>query len=458
MNKNLIIVGGGISGLTLLHYLKKKYHNHSDVSIKLFERQAQPGGTIRTIHRSGFQFETGPNGFLDSKLSTLTLANELGLKDDLIVASPATKIRSICVKNTLYPLPSGPISFFNFKPLSFGAKLRVIRELVIPRGDNPDETVYEFGTRRLGENFAKYFLDPMVSGIFGGNAQDLNLQHAFPRINQIEQQYGSLFRGMISLALQKKKQQKNSLTAGQPTGQLWSFKNGMGQLIDKIAQIYSDSIETGINVDQVCAKDKGYVLKASGKEYFADHLILSTPAYAAADIIDSSDKDLAVALRKIPYAAITVVGLVYSLEQFAHLPVGFGYLRPTHEGREVLGVLFSSNIFPSRSADGKILFQIMLGGACNPDTVLKSEDQLFTLAKNEIQQILQVSGQPQEQFIYRWDKGIPQYNRFYPQTYKEIKKIMSNYPRLHLTANYLDGVSLNDCIANAKKMAESIEI
>lgn len=459
INKNIIIVGGGISGLAVLHHLRQKYQYRPDVAIKLLELEAQAGGTIRTINQKNHFYETGPNGFLDNKPSTLFLASDLGLTDQLIAASPATNVRCICVENTLHALPANLLQFLKFKPLRWADKLRVLQEIFIPKGNNPLETVYEFGTRRLGQNFTRYFLDPMVSGIFGGNAQDLNVRHAFPRIYEIEQQYGSLFKGMVALSIKKRRaRKKNSLTAGQPTGQLWSFQKGMGQLTEKLAATYRDAIQTGVSVQNIISQDKGYCLKTMDQEYFADHVIVSVPAFAAADMLDGLNKDLSMHLRKIPYASIVVIGLVYTANQFKQLPQGFGYLRPTHEGAEVLGVLFSSNIFPMRCPNGQILFQIMLGGACHSNTVRRSDEELFDLAKKEISIILKAQGEPKDQFLLRWGQAIPQYHRSYPDAYQAINTEIAKHSHLHLLANYLNGISLNDCAANAQRLAQRINV
>jgi oxygen-dependent protoporphyrinogen oxidase len=459
MSKNIIIVGGGISGLTALHYLRKKYQQRPDVDIQLLELESEPGGTIRTIQRNNHFYETGPNGFLDNKPSTLALAFDLGLTDQMIAASPATKVRFICVENVLYQLPANPFQFFNFKPLRWADKLRVLQEIFIPRGNNSLETVYEFGTRRLGENFARYFLDPMVSGIFGGNAQDLNLQYAFPRIYEIEQKYSSLFIGMAAIAFQKRRQsRKNSLTTGQPTGQLWSFQKGMGQLTEKLATTHRDAIKTGMSVQQIVSQNHGYAVKTIDQTYFADQVIVAVPACAAAEMLAGLNSNLAAHLRKISYASIVVIGLTYSREQFKNLPQGFGYLRPTHEGSEVLGVLFSSNIYHARCPKGEMLFQIMLGGDCHADTVRKSNEELFDLAKQELSTILGARGEPKDQFLLRWGQAIPQYRRLYPEIYQSIQNEVKKHPHLHLLANYLDGVSLNDCTSNAQRLAERITV
>lgn len=457
MSNSIIIVGGGISGLTLLHHLKQKYGHRPEVSIKLLEKDPRPGGTIKTFRNNGYQYETGPNGFLDSKPTTLQLAKDLGLENELITADQATKIRYICVNDKLYALPTSPLSFLFFPPLNVFEKIRVLKEIAVAKGQNPDETVYEFGTRRLGEGFAKFFLEPMVSGIFGGDVRELNLRLAFPRIYEIEQTYGSLFKGMLDLGMKKRKQ-KNSLAAGQPTGQLWSFKKGMGQLTETLSQKYAEHIHAGVNVQKISPDVQGYKVTSEGMDFFADELILSVPAYVAAGLIENFDPSLSQKLKDISYASIAVVGFVYSKEQFKKVRKGFGYLRTSASGKEALGALFSSQIYGYRCPDDKLLFQVMLGGAKNPQTINRTDEELFKLASEELQKNIGVQGEPVDRFLVRWGQAIPQYNRNYPPLLSGIRHDLATHPCLYLLANYLDGISLNDCTANAKKLAETINL
>jgi oxygen-dependent protoporphyrinogen oxidase len=461
MRKKIIIVGGGVSGLSVLHHLRKKYSSRLDVSIKLFEKELKAGGTIGTVTQNGFQYETGPNGFLDSKPSTLELAHELGLSEQLITASSTTKIRYLCIDDTLYSLPTNPVSFLTFPLLSFGQKLRVLQEFFIPKGQNLDETVYEFGTRRLGEGFAKFFLAPMVRGIFGGDAKELNLRFAFPKIYQIEQTHGSLFKGMLALQRQKKKQ-RNSLAAGQPSGQLWSFQNGMGQLMQALSQKYRDDIFCGVTVKTIAPDAHGYTVEVAGEKHFADELILCVPAPIASELIANFDKNLAAQLKQISYASIAVVGLGYSTAQFVSLPKGFGYLRLPQNDALALGALFSSQIYTHRcsnkNGEEQILLQVMLGGVDHPNICSKTDEELLSLAESEIQKTLGVKGAAQDRFLKRWPRAIPQYTRAYSQVYSAIKKDLQKQPHLHLLANYIDGVSLNDCTSNAKNLAAAIEL
>lgn len=457
MTKKIIIVGGGISGLAVLHSLKRKYANATDVEIRLIEKEAHLGGTIQTHQRGATLFEAGPNGFLDSKDTTLNLIKEIGLEKELLLSSPAAKLRFIAVNNQLHALPSGGPSLFRFQPLSLMDKLRIFREPFIPKGTDPRETVYEFGKRRLGENFSKYFLDPMVSGVFGGDARTLNLKSAFPRIYELEQAHGSLIKAMIHVMREKKRKAKDTLTA-QPAGQLCSLNKGMQQLIEAIHAKYQDAIQTREEAISIQKTNDGFTVETRRGKYFADHLFLCTPAFGAAQLIQPINPALCSLLESIPYAPIAVVGLVYKRSVFKKSPQGFGYLIPSCEGKEVLGVLFSSNIFEGRAAQDHVLLRIMIGGSRHPDILQKGEEDLLSLAKTEIKNMFNTENQPVDEFISGWHKAIPQYHAAYPEIRERIDQEMSACGHLHLVANYLDGISMNDCTQNAKLIVEKIDI
>lgn len=449
--KNILVIGAGISGLTVLHYLKKKYANRKDIDIKLLERDSFPGGTIRTVHEDGFAFERGPNGFLSSKPSTLELINELGLDFSLIAANQEAKKRFISLSNKLEEIPLGPNNFLFFKPFSLKDKLRVLGEICVSRGRNPNETVYEFGERRLGKNFAELFLDPMVSGVFGGDCRNLHLRSAFPRIYEIEQTYGSLLKGAITLAVKKK---KGKLQV-EPKGTLTSFQKGMGQFSEAIFEKYKDSVRLDEEVESLKKVNSRFVVQAKGGEYSAEEVFLCTPAYAAASILFYFNKLLTEELRKILYAPMAVVGLAYRKSAFARAPSGFGYLIPSRENRMALGALFSSNIFPGRAPEGYLLLQVMIGGARHPEIATTSKDEIIKIAKAEIDNVLSPSEGPQKEFFASWSKAIPQYNKGYPEIAEKITNELKGIRGLHLVANYRGGVSVNDCVYNARMAAES---
>ncbi len=440
LKKNIIIVGGGISGLSLLHYLKIKYYFQEDVKITLLEKEGHLGGTIKTLSRNGCLFETGPNGFLDSKPKTLEFIKELGIENELVRADEQAKIRYISSNNTLYPLPTSPKEFLSFKLLNGLQKLRIVGELISSRGNNPKETVYNFGRRRLGKQFAEIFLDPMVSGVYGGDARKTVLKEAFPKIYELEQEHGSLFKAMFKLKGEK---------SGMPKGVLTSFNGGMSTVIKTLAERYQAQILLNQEIKTISTHKSQYIIYSGSSQYVADEVFFCAPAYVTATLLENIDQPLVDALRSITYAPMAVVGLVFSKDVFTECPKGFGYLIPSLEKKEILGILFDSNIFPDRCPKDKIIFRIMIGGVKHPDIFKKPKEYLVEMAVKEIKTQFNVTGSFEKSFFTAWHKAIPQYNVEYVESKKCIKARLESLPNLHIVSNYCGGVSFNDCIENA---------
>jgi len=444
MKRKIIIIGGGISGLAVLHYLKIKYYFRTDVEIKLFEKEDQPGGTITTTPSGGCLFENGPNGFLDSKKKTLEFVQDLNLTSRLIKADTQSKARYISINNELLLVPSSPKAFLKTKLLNPLEKLEILKEVFVKKAHGDDESVYGFGERRLGKTFSERFLDPMVSGIYGGDAKELVMKEAFPKIYHLEQAHGSLFKAMFAL-----KKSRKGKTAGQPGGSLTSFINGMSEMIDHLHDKYRDHIVLNQEVQSISQKDQKYVIYSKDKQLEADHVFVCTPAYVSSHLLNGLNKQLRSLLDKVYYAPIAVIGLKYDLNHFNEVPHGFGYLIPSTEKKDVLGVLFDSNIFPNRSDYDSILFRVMIGGARHPHILEKSEEALRTIAIKEIKQQFRVEQSPNKTFSKVWPKAIPQYNKDYVAVKEQLNNLLQSYPNLHLVANYLNGISMNDCIENS---------
>ena len=440
MSKTIIIVGAGISGLATLHYLKKKYAAHPEVTILLLEQSSVPGGTIQSVARGNYLFETGPNGFLDSKPRTLDLVRELDLSAELVKADGSSDLRYVALQDTLHAFPTDPARFFAFKPLAVMDKARVFGEIFVPKGNDPGESVYDFGARRFGKKFADIFLDPMVSGIYGGDARATVLKAAFGRIYELEQQYGSLFKAMMKLR-----------KGGIPKGTLTSFRRGQAQLTDALACRYKNNIRFNHEVKSIVRASGRFTVATAAACYEADELFVCTPAYRAAAMMKEMSPLMAQELENIRYSPMAVVGLVFPRKAFVHVPEGFGYLIPSSEGKPVLGVLWESNIFPDRCRQDHILMRIMLGGSRYPGILSKSRDEIIALALAEVRSTLELSPDtaPAETFYVQWPQAIPQYDRVYVEVERRLGEELKDWKGLHLVANYRNGVSLNDCIENA---------
>ncbi|MCB9748148.1 MAG: protoporphyrinogen oxidase [Candidatus Omnitrophica bacterium] len=436
--KRIAVIGGGISGLATLHYLCRKYCKRDDIEIKLFEKEKFPGGTIHSQQVDKHLFEHGPNGFLTINPLTLEFFHEIQIADQLIVASAQAKKRFISYQNQLYPVPMNPVALFKFPLFSAREKIRIFQEFFQKAGTDPKESVFDFFQRRFGPRVAQLFLDPMVSGIYAGDAKKISVRAAFPKIYALEQTYGSVIKGLFKQKRDKKIKRK-----------LVSLKDGMGSVIEKLYTMYRVYIHTKIDVASILQKEEKYCFKYDGQMYDADEIFLCAPAYGSSYLLKELNKDLAELLNQFEYAPIAVVGLVYAKSAFKNFPQGFGYLIPSSERRQTLGVLFESLIFANRCAEDEILVRVMIGGSRHPEVEDLSEDEISALALQEINQVLKAEDSPKQVYIKKWRRGIPQYTQTYLALRDQLEQLAAQFPRLHFCANYLKGISFNDCIENA---------
>ncbi len=458
MRKRIIVIGGGVSGLCVLHQLKKRYLGRDDIEITLLEKNDYAGGTIRT-HRDGETiFECGPNGFLASQPSTLELVEEMGLTPELEASEKEAKTRYVEIEGKLHAIPMGPGSLLRFEPMTLGEKLRMLLEIGISRTREKRETVFEFGRRRFGEKFAEFFMDPMVSGVFGGDAKEICLDEAFPRIREIERRFHSLFIGMIGLGLSRGRKRDEERFTAAPRGVLTSFRLGMDQLTDALLQKYRRAVVLSRPVEGIARDGKAYLVKCGSQDIRAQCVYLCVPAYAAAGIVRPLNPALANRLEEVEYAPLAVIGLRYRKGNLNDWPPGFGYLVPSAEHKEILGVLFSSNIFSHRAGKDCHLMRVMIGGARHPQIRAQRREQLIAKGIDEVRNRFRPRSGPESVYVSYFERGIPQYTMRYAEIKPIIREEEKGLENIHLAANYLDGIALNDCTRNAVRAAAACEL
>jgi oxygen-dependent protoporphyrinogen oxidase len=437
----VVVIGGGISGLATAFYVRKA---QPDVQLTLLESAPRLGGTMLTREINGFHFEGGSNGFLSNKPYTLDLVRESGAEDLLLPSNDASRIRYI-YSGGLHRLPESPPAFLATPLISWRGKLRVLGELFTPaRRDIADESLRDFGYRRVGREFTDAFLDPMSAGIFGSTAAKLSVNAAFPAVVRLEREYGGLFRGMIK---------RRKRRAG-PGGHLMSFKGGVGTFIVHLGGLLGDAVRTGVKVRGLGRDGAGYLVRTSEGDIEADAVVLSTPAYSAARIVRPLDDDLGYWLGQIGYTPIAVVGFGY--RELAHPLNGFGLLTTAAAKQEVLGVLWDSSIFPDRAPPGKKLVRVMIGGQRNSELALQSDDELIAIAQRGLARTMGVTETPLATFVKRWRRGIPNYRLGHLANVERIFARAADWPGLYLNSNAYWGVGLNDCVGNAKRCAEAL--
>jgi oxygen-dependent protoporphyrinogen oxidase len=414
--KRVIILGGGISGLSLALYLS----DYSEqFEILLLEKSDRLGGWIRTERVGGFLFERGPHTFRTTRASgLLELAERVGLTESIIYSHDAAKRRFLLLEGELQSLPKWPI----IKSL--------FHEWRVPKLLDEDESVFEFASRRFSEEVAELFFDPLVLGIYAGDMRALSLQSCFPFFKQWEEKYGSVTKGLLKGLLRKR-----------PKAALFSFKEGAESLVDAICQKIEGLFQLNQQVKELRFFEDRVELLTNQGLFEADHLFCSLPPQEVSTLLEPHDGEIT-SLLQIPMKEVAVVNIGYT-EDVLPLLKGFGYLAPTREQQEVLGVLFDSIIFPQQNSFSQETRLTMM---------MHQSSDCSILAQKALRQHLNITLTPDT--LLTTSARIPQYHVGHRVRTAALRARMAQkFPRMTLHGNYLDGVSVNDCIALSKSLA-----
>jgi protoporphyrinogen/coproporphyrinogen III oxidase len=458
----VLIIGGGISGLTVGH---ASGLGNQPEKCELWECTDRLGGTVGTDRADGYSVDWGPNGFLDREPLTLQLVDELGLRDRLEPANPKSEKRFIVKHGALHPVPFSPAKMLGTGLLSPLEKARVFCEPFIParRGDY-DESVFDFAARRIGRAAAETFVDPMVSGVYGGLARELSLPSCFPIMRELENRYGGLVKGLIGRQLEKRRARKKegvpkSKSGGPagPGGRLTSFKTGFDVLVQKLGERLDKVIKKNRQISWIRRNEDAWeVADHTGRTVHARNIVIACPTYAAAPVLRDFDRKLAEAFDAIPYAPIIVVATGHRQGDIQHSLDGFGFLIPRTQGMRTLGSIWTSSIFTDRAPEGCVQFRSMLGGAGDPSVLELSDDQLWQTLKRELDPLVGIRNDPAFMRIYRWERGIPQFKLGHRERRTNLEQRVAGHPGLFIAGNAYYGVSLNDCVKMAYRVARQL--
>lgn len=446
--KSIGIIGGGITGLVTAYRLKQ-----SGISVSLYEASDRVGGAVQSIQRDGYLAEAGPNTILGSSESVASLLHDLRLDSHKIYANEKAKHRYIVHSQKPVTVPDSPLSFLSSPLFSFGAKLNLMKEPFIPSAPaDTEESLADFVRRRLGNEFLDYAVDPFVSGIYAGDPEKLSAKHSFAKIYDLEQEYGSLSRGIL------KKKRKPSADPAQKRSKMFSFGGGLQVLIDALSHQLLSEIKINTSVTRIEQTSAGWNVYYTdkGTQYIKSHsgIILTLPAYKIAELEHNVEGVDLSPFKEIYYPAVTSLALGFKRSDVIHPLDGFGMLIPKKENFHLLGTLFSSSLFPGRTPKDHVLLTSYVGGARQPDLAMLSESEQVELALKDLRTLLGVRGEPT--FIHRthFTKAIPQYNIGYGKYKDLMDSIEAKASGLYFAGNFRTGISLSDCITAANKLAE----
>lgn len=435
------------------------------IDVALIEKSDRVGGVIQSERIDGFLIERGPNSSQGTD-ELLALVEELGITSELAEGDPKAPAY-IYFKGRLHPVPSGAGAFIKSDLLSLGGKLRIFKEPFVPvRRSGSEESVASFARRRIGREAAERMVAPFVSGIYAGDADQLSVQAAFPRLANLETGYGGLFRGTFAKAREARRAKKAAsavLDKAAPTRRrLCSFQSGMGFLTKTLASKIGEDLLAGCqNLRLEKAADSpvfevGFELGTNQHKLICERIIIATPAKAASSLVAPLSAELSGLLGEIGYPPLSIVSLAYD-ESTVSTPLdGFGFLVPPSEGLNILGCVWNSSLFKDRAPKGKALVTAFIGGARNPSAARAADAELVSTVHNELQKVLGISSDPQVVAITRYERSIPQYNLGHFARVQRIERLLSDFTGLMLIGNYLHGVSTGDCIREADRVAKAV--
>ncbi len=474
----LVIVGGGIAGLSAAYYAHK---NIPGAEITLLEASDRWGGKITTdrveFDDGQFIIEGGPDTFLATKPWAVELCKELGLGERLHGTNPHKKNTYVLHRDRLLPLPDGLAmmiptnveAILKTRLVSWFGKARMGLDFLLPaKPVNGDESLGAFVSRRLGREAYENLIEPLMSGVYAGNGDVLSLASTFPYLRDLELKYGSLARGALTMRKQSlglrslqtshRRQESSDSIPGSRSAFL-TPTTGLAEIVERLVEYLSTNdvmlrLNTRVVSIRYSAPGTWHLTLDTGNMLSADQIIIATPAFAAAQLLRSLDPTLASDLQSIPHASTATVSLAYRQSELPRDLDGYGYVIPRREGRRALACTWTSTKFPHRAPEGYVLIRVFVGRA--GQDIPWNENDLLALAKEELNLTLGITAEPLLSRVFLWDKAMPQYNLGHPEILKRIDTALEKYPGLALAGNGYRGIGIPDCIHSGELAVDKI--
>ena len=449
---DVIIVGGGVSGLAAAFYLKK-----AGIRSVLLERDSRVGGLIRTDYIKGCELEAGPDSFISAKPAVAKLAKELGIEKDLI-GSHDEKRQIFVVRNgALTPMPKGMVMMV---PTDWNSALRsplfsdktkgrfLLETYYQPRERCGDFSIRDFVLDHFGEEPLTYLTEPLLSGVYGGDAARLSARSVLPRFVDYERESGSLIKAAQSERSGGDKKQSF----------FQSFRGGMQTLTEKLREnLGMDQLRLGAEVKKIQPGKQGWSVQTQSEQWEASEVVLACPAHVSSRLAAEFDPALARELAAIPYSSAILVTLLYRRQSFGHPLNGFGFLTPRPERSTIAAATWINTKFPSRIAPEFIGIRAFIVHP-EADSLLRApEVELVSLVKEDLKRFMEIASDAVDYRVFPWPQSIPQYVVGHAERCGRIRSLRDQWPGLHLVSNYFDGVGIPDCIRLAEQTAQQLQ-
>ncbi len=467
--RTVVIVGGGISGLATAYALLERAST-AGLSLRctILDAGSSWGGKIVT-HRVGeIVTEAGPDSFLSQKPAGLELCTKLGLADELINTNETVKKACVLYKGRMHDLPEGLLSFVprQLKPflrsglLTWSGLVRMGLEIAVPPGPSTgDESLAGFLRRRFGAQAYERVLEPLMAGIYAGDAEQMSLRATFPRFFELEQQHGSVVRGMMDA-----KKRASPELSEPPRTMFVSLKNGLGDLVTALTQRLAErgvQLQLGKRVEalRVRSHELGRwmydLILQDQSALSAECVVLATPAYVSADLLRPLTPIAGGVLDLIPYASTATIAMVFPLAMMSGIK-GFGFIVPRSEQRDLIAATWTSLKWPHRAPAGQLLVRCYVGGVGREDILQLDDAALTAKVRTELAALCGIRAEPSYTEVNRWWKAMPQYTLGHLDRLGQLDAAVSRYPGLVLTGAGYRGVGIPDCIRDGAAAADRV--
>ncbi len=443
MTLDVAIIGGGISGLATAEELRRRGR-----SVAVLERQVAAGGKAFSERIHGFLMEHGPSTVGAHVPAATEWSQRLGLEAERADLSQDVRQRYMVASGRLQGMATHPLSLLTSGYLSLAARLRLLAEVVLPRGHDDDETVAEFARRRFGREFADRLVDPLVGGIYAGRADEISLRAAFPALYQLERQYRSLVLGVAA---------RRWHGGRMPGGRLFSWRDGVATLPRALEQNLGGALRTGVVVQRLERRRQGFRMLTSEGPLEAEAVVIATQPHVAAALIETLDPAGAGAAGAVAAPPLAVVYLGYQRRQIDHALDGLGFLAAADEGRALNGAHFCSTMFAGRAPADHVALAAYFGGARQPDLGRLPAEDLVDLAQKEFADLIGAHGEPLLARVRHWPRGLPQYGPGHAERVQDLTALSDREPGLFLTGNYFRGPSVATCLELAGETAAAVD-
>ncbi len=448
----VLIVGGGVSGLSTAYFLAK-----NGISSTIVEKAPRTGGLIRTDQIEGCRLEAGPDSYISTKPAVTALAQELpGLQDQIIGSNDQARRVFIARNGKLLPMPKGMVMMvpgqwspvLRSKLLSASAKIRLLKETMFsPRDRAADISVGQLVEEHFGHEVLEYFTEPLLCGVYGGDSENLSAESVLPRFAGYERKYGSLIKGV-----------RHEVRTNTAHGSLFlSLRDGMQSLTDALsAAIASHANVVHAEATQVARSDSGWRVKLGAESVSAREVVLASPAHACASLLETAAPSLAANLAAIPYSSAILVMLVFDRAALNHPLNGFGFLVPRGERQTLAAATWVNTKFPIRVRPDLAALRAFVVGDHALRLQNASNGEIVSLVREDFRRLMGINAAPLFHTVYRWPLSMPQYVVGHHQRLRTITDELMNYQGLFLAGNAYDGIGIPDCVRRAKLVAEHI--